>query len=147
MAQQESPIPCHNTTGKDVELNDVSYLLGRGLYGLGSVLGDVQLKKTNNSASKQASERTKRLRLLTCDCDTIVGSRSTREASTLTSSSRRLYLPEAITSATCHGSAVANKKASESDQELTRQPISLCTYINARCGALAQLLGAGIHDL
>ncbi len=91
VAQQESPIPCHITTGRDVELNDRSSLLGRGLYGSGSERGLVTAKKTNSSA-KSDTRVSKSLRRLIGVTGTGAGARSTWEASTLTSLAVRVYL-------------------------------------------------------
>ena len=76
-----------------MELNDVSYLLGRGLYTTGSDRGAVQLKKTSRTANKDTSDSTSLLRLLGRIC---VASRSTPDASTLTSSGSLVYLTDAI---------------------------------------------------
>jgi len=76
VAQQESPIPCHITTGRNVELNDKSSLLGSGLYGVGSDRGLVSVKEINRSARIVTRVSTTLLRLLGRAC-VAVGARST----------------------------------------------------------------------
>ena len=91
VAQQESPIPCHITTGRDVELNDRSFLLGRGLYGSGSERGVVTPKTTSSKAKIDTRVSTSLRRFLGLTWAG-AGPRSTWEASTLTSSAMRVYL-------------------------------------------------------
>lgn len=55
LAQQESPIPCHMTTGSDVELKDVSSLLGRELYSKGlRRASKIQVQVANTVTSRIA---------------------------------------------------------------------------------------------
>ena len=90
VAQQESPIPCHITTGSDDELKDVSSLLGRGLYTGVPERGEVKVKNASNTARTvtRVTRNFPRLR-----AELLVAS-STREASTLTSSVMRMYFVE-----------------------------------------------------
>lgn len=43
-------VPCHKTTGSDVELKDLSSWLGSGLYTVGSDRGEIEAKQMSSSA-------------------------------------------------------------------------------------------------